>query len=140
MNTFRERLIWARAQKSERDRAEFTQEDLATKVGVTQGNIAHLESGRSKTSRNLIQIAETLGVNATWLASGKGLPFGMKPTQTVQPQEAKPARMVPVFEDEEELLELYRNSDERGKLNVLNMARREGGNLASSSNEAQPTG
>jgi phage repressor protein C with HTH and peptisase S24 domain len=72
MNSLRERLIWARTKKTERDGSEFTQQDLADKAGVTQGNIAHLESGRSKTSRNLTKIAAALGVSPEWLADGKG--------------------------------------------------------------------
>lgn len=68
-------MIWARAQKGDRDGIEFTQQDLADKAGVTQGNIAHLESGRSKTSRNLTKIAAALGVSPDWLADGKGSAF-----------------------------------------------------------------
>ena len=75
MKTLQERLIWARGQKAERDGVEFTQQDLANKAGVSQGNIAHLESGRTKTARNLVRIAEALGVAPTWLAEGKGKPF-----------------------------------------------------------------
>lgn len=75
MRTLNERLIWARAQKATRDGTDFTQQDLADKAGVTQGNIAHLESGRTKTSRNLTKIAAALGVSTEWLAEGKGIPF-----------------------------------------------------------------
>ena len=75
MKTLRERLIWARAQKSLRDGAEFTQEDLAAKAGVTQGNIAHLESGRTQTSRKVTELADALGVDVSWLSKGKGEPF-----------------------------------------------------------------
>lgn len=75
MTTLKERIIWARAQKSERDGAEFTQEDLAKKAGVTQGAIAHLESGRTASSREIVEIAYVLGVNARWLTYDKGAPF-----------------------------------------------------------------
>lgn len=78
MNTLRDRLTWARAQKSARDGAEFTQEDLAAKAGVSQGNIAHLESGRTQTSRKITEIAEALGVDVVWLSKGKGEPFSPK--------------------------------------------------------------
>ncbi|MCC6071439.1 XRE family transcriptional regulator [Massilia sp. GCM10020059] len=76
MNTLRERLIWARARKSEREEGEFTQADLAARAGVTQGAIAHLESGRTLTSRSIAAIAVALGVDAVWLSTGKGDPFG----------------------------------------------------------------
>jgi phage repressor protein C with HTH and peptisase S24 domain len=75
MKTLQERIIWARGQKAQRDNAEFTQQDLANRAGVTQGSIAHLESGRTKTSRSLTKIAAALGVSSEWLADGKGAPF-----------------------------------------------------------------
>ena len=68
-------MIWARAQKADRNGREFTQEDLARLAKVTQGNIAHLESGRTKTSRKIAEIAEALGVSVAWLSQGKGSPF-----------------------------------------------------------------
>lgn len=74
MKTLAERLVWARAQVSAAQGSEFTQQDLATKAGVTQGAIGHLESGRTKTSRSITSIALALGVNPMWLAEGKGHP------------------------------------------------------------------
>lgn len=90
MNTLRERLIWARTQRSERDGREFTQTDLADKAGVTQGNIAHLESGRTQTSRNIAAIAEALGVDVTWLSQGKGEPFPARSATATLPPGAMP--------------------------------------------------
>jgi phage repressor protein C with HTH and peptisase S24 domain len=75
MNTLRERLIWARAQKSERDGAEFTQEELAKRAGVSQGSIGHIESGRTQSSRKVTELAYALGVDVSWLTTGKGVPF-----------------------------------------------------------------
>lgn len=74
MRTLAERLVWARKQKSTRDGLEFTQQDLATKAGVTQGSIGHLESGRTSTSRRLTSIAKALDVDPVWLAEGSGQP------------------------------------------------------------------
>lgn len=82
MKTLQERLIWARGQKADREGADFTQQDLADRAGVTQGSIAHLESGRTKTSRSLTKIAAALGVSTEWLADGKGAPF---PTSSTPP-------------------------------------------------------
>lgn len=100
MTTLRERLVWARQQKSDRDGAEFTQSDLARLAGVTQGNIAHLESGRTQTSRNIIAIAQALGVSPAWLADGKGDPLpdqtmdfaamGLEPVNTIDPEDDHP--------------------------------------------------
>lgn len=75
MKTLQERLLWARTRKADQLGSEFTQQDLADKAGVTQGSIAHLESGRTKTSRSLTKIAGALGVSPEWLADGKGAPF-----------------------------------------------------------------
>lgn len=75
MKKISERLIWARAQKSLRDGNDFTQVDLATRAGVSQGAIGHLESGRTNTSRSITSIAKALEVDPVWLAEGKGEPF-----------------------------------------------------------------
>ncbi|MDX8121592.1 XRE family transcriptional regulator [Janthinobacterium sp. GMG2] len=75
MKTLAERLIWARSQKSLRDGNDFTQVDLATRAGVSQGAIGHLESGRTSTSRSITSIAKALEVDPVWLAEGKGDPF-----------------------------------------------------------------
>jgi phage repressor protein C with HTH and peptisase S24 domain len=75
MNTLAERLVWAREQKTARDGADFTQADLAARSGVSQGAIGHLESGRTNTSRNILNIAKALDIDPTWLATGKGDPF-----------------------------------------------------------------
>nr|WP_023595573.1 helix-turn-helix transcriptional regulator [Pandoraea pnomenusa] len=66
MYTLAERLRWART------KAGLSQEQLGTKAGVTQSTIGNLESGTRNTARRLPQIAEVLGVNALWLAEGKG--------------------------------------------------------------------
>lgn len=75
MRTLQERLAWARAQKADRSGSDFTQQDLASRAGVSQGSIAHLESGRTKTSRSLTRIAAALDVTTEWLADGRGEPF-----------------------------------------------------------------
>lgn len=75
MKTLAERLTWARAQKSLRDKMEFTQMDLASRAGVSQGAIGHLESGRTSTSRSITSIAKALEVDPAWLADGRGEPF-----------------------------------------------------------------
>lgn len=80
MKNLQERLVWARAQKAEQTGVDFTQQDLANRAGVTQGSIAHLESGRTKTSRSLTKIATALGVTTEWLAEGKGAPFAKADT------------------------------------------------------------
>lgn len=103
MLTLRERLAWARQQKSDRDGAEFTQKDLARLAGVTQGNIAHLESGRTLTSRNIVSIAQALSVDPTWLAEGKGDPFG-KPGLDLEAMGLQSVTTVDVEDDHPEVV------------------------------------
>lgn len=46
--------------------------ELAKAVNTTQGSISDLESGRNKSTTMLAQIANTLKVSPTWLATGQG--------------------------------------------------------------------
>ncbi|MCG3462813.1 helix-turn-helix transcriptional regulator [Xenorhabdus bovienii] len=48
----------------------YTQSDLAEKVGITQGAINKLTSGRAKSSTKIIEIAEALSISPEWLAHG----------------------------------------------------------------------
>lgn len=68
MSEFKDRL------KQARKNAKMTQVELAKAVNTTQGSISDLESGRNKSTTNLIEIAGALGVNPTWLATGQGEP------------------------------------------------------------------
>lgn len=52
--------------------AGYTQSELAMKIGVTQGAIQKLVSGKAKSTRNMIAIAEALDVSPHWLSSGDG--------------------------------------------------------------------
>jgi transcriptional regulator with XRE-family HTH domain len=115
MNTLATRMIWARVQKRTKDQLEFTQSDLATLAGVSQGAIGHLESGRTATSRKLEKIADVLGVNARWLADGKGFPcIGQEITEKTHVQR--------VNEDEAALLDLYRCTDGEGRDAIMKTA------------------
>jgi transcriptional regulator with XRE-family HTH domain len=66
MTTFAERI------KIEMDRKGFTQEKFAEKAGVSQALIHKLVSGKALESRKISQLASALGVNADWLATGRG--------------------------------------------------------------------
>lgn len=134
--------------KSERDGAEFTQQDLADKAGVSQGNIAHLESGRTKTSRNLVAIAEAVDAQPRWLAEGKGIPYveGSKAYLwliqrtarpgfvSIQTEQADPKPPVPPSEPTRsliwvdsydlELLTLAHRTDADGRDKILRAAKR----------------
>lgn len=65
-NTLAERLRFARKQ------AGLTQIQLSEILSISQGSLSDLESGRNKSTTNLVQIAGVLNVNPTWLATGQG--------------------------------------------------------------------
>lgn len=59
----------------------LSQESLAKKAGVTQAAISQLEKGESRSFKGttLISVAQSLQVNPTWLAEGKGHMDGSEP-------------------------------------------------------------
>ena len=56
--------------RSLRKKAGLSQAELAKRVGARQGNINDLESGRNKSSKYLIAIAEVFAVDPLWLERG----------------------------------------------------------------------
>lgn len=66
MQEFKDRL------KIARKNAKMTQVELAKAVKTSQGSISDLESGRNKTSTNIVEIAKVLKVSPNWLATGQG--------------------------------------------------------------------
>jgi DNA-binding XRE family transcriptional regulator len=63
-NTLAQRVVWAR------ESAELSQQDLATLIDVKQATISYLESGRTKRSGFLPDIARACQVDIGWLAFG----------------------------------------------------------------------
>src|SRR3546814_8570627 len=63
--------------RSARTKRGLTQEALAglVQAPLTQGAIAHIESGRSESSRHIVWIAAALRVRAEWLVTGEGEMF-----------------------------------------------------------------
>lgn len=119
MDTLAERLVWARTRK------ELTQEELAKKARVAQGTIGNLEAGIRKTARKISSIARALDVSTDWLADNKG---EMPPDLVASAEpftEPRLASMRPVFQDEEVLLELYRQADSIGQAEIIATARSE---------------
>lgn len=66
MKTLAERLNLAMDMNNEK------QASLAKRVGISQTAIQKLTSGKSQTSRKMLEISQALGVNHEWLISGKG--------------------------------------------------------------------
>lgn len=58
--------------KAEREKRGWTQEVLARKAGVGATTITDIETGRSRATTKLVDIARALAVNPQWLETGKG--------------------------------------------------------------------
>ncbi|OQS39784.1 transcriptional regulator [Chromobacterium haemolyticum] len=67
--------------KAEREKRGWTQEALARKAGVGATTITDIETGRSRATTRLIDIARALAVNPQWLESGTG---PRKPVPTLE--------------------------------------------------------
>lgn len=76
MYTLVDRLKWAR------QKADLSQEELGKKASVSQSTIGNLEAGTRNSARRLPQIAAVLGVNALWLAEGRGEPAANSKART----------------------------------------------------------
>lgn len=77
MSTLASRLKEARKDK------KLSQEALSKLLGADHGSfVGNVESGRNKSFSKIVQAAEVLGVNALWLAEGKG-PKSAKSLKTV---------------------------------------------------------
>lgn len=70
--------------KATREEIPLTQKALARKVGIAQPTLSELENGGSVGSKHLTQIAEALGVSASWLQSGNG---PKHPIKSISPKE-----------------------------------------------------
>jgi len=57
----------------------YSQGELARRVGVTQGTIYKLASGHAKSSKRIVEIAQSLGVRAEWLLTGNGPQYITEP-------------------------------------------------------------
>lgn len=66
MDTMQTRLIHAR------ERLNLSQQDIADMVGMKQPSYYQLESGKTKKSRFIYEIAQALQVNPEWLITGIG--------------------------------------------------------------------
>ncbi len=58
--------------KESREAAGFLQPEVCKRVGIRQGTLSQLESGKSARSTYTIALAKLYGVDAGWLATGKG--------------------------------------------------------------------
>ncbi len=76
--------------KERRSELGMKQDALAKRVGLSQTTISDLENNPTMKTREVARIAAVLGVNALWLADGKGqrIPDGTAPVlqQEISPK------------------------------------------------------
>lgn len=65
MNSLADRLRTARL------RLSWSQQELARRAGVATSTVGNIESGTRHNPRFILQLAEALGVDAQWLATGR---------------------------------------------------------------------
>lgn len=58
--------------KAARQDAGLSQADLARRVGISQASLAALEKGATRNPKHLVQLANALGLDPTWLLTGTG--------------------------------------------------------------------
>lgn len=66
MNTLGDRL------KSARENKSLSQQEVAERAGMSQPTYYKIESGKTKRTTYLNDLARVLGVDANWLATGQG--------------------------------------------------------------------
>ena len=64
MNTIADRV------RARRNKLGLSQKELAKKIGVSQGTIGQLESGRNNRTKYIYQLATALAVDVQWLLDG----------------------------------------------------------------------
>jgi len=58
--------------KASREEAGLSQTEVAAIVGISQPSLSDLESGITKRSKYIVELANIYGVDPVWLATGKG--------------------------------------------------------------------
>jgi transcriptional regulator with XRE-family HTH domain len=109
--------------RAARKNAKLTQAELAAKVGMKQGSLSELETGESTGTTLVASIAAALGVSALWLETGKGVPNAIEVDRAEAEHEQK-ARMILAWEDEINFLDLYRRTDDLGRIDLKKLAQR----------------
>jgi transcriptional regulator with XRE-family HTH domain len=92
-----------------REARKLTQQQLAKSLGIKQGSLTQLETGKSKApaSTTLTKLARVFEVDPEWLMTGRG---NQQPISSLG-------------EDESELVLLFRSLSQEGRQYVLGRAR-----------------
>ncbi len=79
--------------KESREAAGLKQPDVCRRIGIKQGTLSQLESGKSARSTYTIALAKLYNVDAGWLATGKGDPKSVKFDSNVLPAQIGETRI-----------------------------------------------
>ncbi|PMK03336.1 LexA family transcriptional regulator [Vibrio sp. 10N.261.55.A7] len=93
--------------KQRRKELGLSQAELAEKVGVAQQSIHKIEDGRTSKPRNIVQLAEALRCDASWL-HGLSNPFPTTTTNPASPIEVKKNALPDIIFIDEPELSLHR--------------------------------
>lgn len=81
-----------------RKAAKLSQAQVAESVKISQATYSELERGITKSTGKIVQIAQTMGVNVDWLATGKGQMHSThQGTESDNLKPVRPARYAPVL-------------------------------------------
>jgi phage repressor protein C with HTH and peptisase S24 domain len=86
-NSYMSKIDFAKRLKDSRKAAGVSQAQAAKLAGITQPTLSQLESGAYEQSLATIALASIYGVNANWLATGKGLANPTAKTKEVLPED-----------------------------------------------------
>lgn len=90
MKTFSDRLNFAM------EKAGFSQAGLAQAINVSQPSIWKLTTGKSQSSRKILEIAEALEVDPVWLTTGAGEPYPQLSPSETQVRTSNVGKEIPV--------------------------------------------
>ncbi|GGI16408.1 helix-turn-helix domain-containing protein [Oxalicibacterium faecigallinarum] len=99
-------------------------QELAAALGISVQALSHVFIGKTKalTAENTAKAGRFLGVDLYWLATGEGKPDGSQPVPQVS-QRTEPYNATATTDEIIELIALYQQASERGRSNILDLAR-----------------
>ena len=109
--------------RSARRSAGYTQSELARRLQVSRSAVAQWESeaGSDPSAGNLGRLAQTLDCSFEWLATGRGTRQIAERKTTSASEDEQVLRHFARTDDEERVLELFREVDGWGKHLVLDL-------------------